>query len=270
VPIGPDATEIIRSTLAVRPCGLMTDIDGTISRIAHHPDAATVDPDARIALDALASRIDVVAAISGRSAMDARSMVGLDSLVYSGNHGMEIWSNGRLEQSSAANVYVERVGELLRKLERKIDVEGVYFENKRLTGSIHVRETSDPVEAERVILEQAKRLADELDLRVTRGRMVIEIRPPIDLNKGTSVNDLIVRYDLESAVYLGDDVTDVDAFRALRRFRESREKPYYAIGVTGPETPEEVIDHADVLVDGVDGVTEFLNRFVDMANAFPN
>jgi trehalose 6-phosphate phosphatase len=218
---GPGTTELIRSLLDSRPCGLMTDIDGTVSRIAAHPDEATVDPAAKRALDALSQHLDLVAAISGRGAEDARSIVGLDSLIYSGNHGMEIWREGKLEPSDVAAQYVPRIREILTDLEKSIDLSGVYLENKQLTASIHYRKTDDPDQARLILMTRVEPLAFELGLRITHGRMVIEIRPPIELNKGTSVIDLIQRFSLAGAVYIGDDVTDVDAFRALRERRQT-------------------------------------------------
>ena len=243
---------------ASRPTGILTDIDGTISPIAQSPELAEVDPRARAALARLTREFDLIAAVSGRSAEDAHRMVGLDSLVYSGNHGMEWWRNGKLEQSKLASEHAPRIRELLHRLERAISVDGVRFEDKTLTASVHVRETRNPEQAEIEIVELATELADELNLRVTRGRMVVEIRPPIELNKGSSVRDLVEAYGLASGIYIGDDVTDVDAFQVMKGLRERNRAHLYAIGVNSLETPAIVIEEADALVEGIPGVVDLL------------
>lgn len=259
-----DARELVELAMSASPRGVMSDIDGTISRIAEHPDSATVEPAARDALDRLARRVDLVAAVSGRAARDALAMVGSQELVYAGNHGMEVWRAGLLQQSRRASTHAPRVDELIRRLRDDVTIDGVYFENKDLTASIHVRGTADPDEAERTVLVAAERLANELDLRVTRGRMVIEIRPPVDISKGTAVVELVEDYQLRGLVFFGDDMTDVDAFHSLRTLRQETGAHLYSIGVTREQTPPEIRESADALVSDVDGVVEALQYAADL------
>jgi trehalose 6-phosphate phosphatase len=256
--------QLFEAIATQRPSGILTDIDGTISHIAPSPDAATVEVRARRALRRLSGILELVAAVSGRAAEDARAMVEVDELVYSGNHGMEWWVDGTLQQSDLATEHVPRVAELLDRAQRELDIEGLLFENKGLTASIHVRETCDPETAEQRVLERVEEHASDLGLRITRGRMVIEIRPPIDLDKGSAVLDLVHRFGLRAGIYYGDDVTDVDAFKALRAVREEGAGQFFAVGVTGPETPSVVLENADATVDGVNGVIESLEQLADL------
>ena len=243
-----------------RPNGLLTDIDGTISRIAGHPDDAVVEPTVRQALEGLSQEMTLVGAVSGRSAADAHRIVGIDSMVYSGNHGMELWRNNRLEQSPLAQRYSPHIAEVLERLVIPRRVDGIYVENKGLTASIHYRNVADQERVEAELLEEVTEQAAASGLRVTRGKMVIEIRPPVDLSKGTAVLELIKEYKLAGLLYLGDDVTDVDAFQALHDMRRDRGGHFYSIGVRSNRTPPEITEAADAMVPGVDGVLALLER----------
>ncbi|TVR75761.1 MAG: trehalose-phosphatase, partial [Sphaerobacteraceae bacterium] len=86
------------------------------------------------------------------------------------------------------------------------------------------------------------------------------VRPPVELSKGTSVAELAAEYELDGLIYLGDDVTDVDAFRALARIRTEQGLEFHSVGVRNDPTPQEVIDYADAMVDGVQGVIELLQQ----------
>jgi trehalose 6-phosphate phosphatase len=253
------ARSLLHLVIEHSPAGILTDIDGTISRIAPHPESAEVDEAARLALSRLSDSLALVGAITGRAANDAYRLVSLDNLVYSGNHGMELWRNGHLEQSPLATQYVPQIEEMLKDFQTQCTLEGLYLENKGLTASIHYREAVDPETTSAQILSIIGQLAKRYDVVVTQGRMVIELRPPVELSKGTSVIELIEEYDLRSAAFLGDDLTDVDAFVALRKRREETGGHFYGIGVTGDATPTAVFENADALVEGVDGVVELLS-----------
>jgi trehalose 6-phosphate phosphatase len=247
------------SVLSRRPAGLLADIDGTLSEIAPTPGDARVTDDVRDSVRRLTRHIDLVGVISGRGVEDARSIVGIDDLVYSGNHGMERWFRGEYTMENEAAQYIEAIARLTDAVAAEIKLPGVLVENKQLTASIHYRNAPQPERAESVILREVYALSSELGLRVTRGRMVVEVRPPVDRDKGSSVMAIVDDFNLRGAIYVGDDTTDVDAFRALRTWRESTGNRSLAIGVSGPETPVAVIDASDVTVEGVRGVKAVLD-----------
>ena len=89
-----DHLDSVRKALVVSPFGLITDIDGTISEIAPVPQEAQVSPVCRGSLVILTEQLELVAAISGRPAVEAREMIGIDGMVYIGNHGLERWEGG--------------------------------------------------------------------------------------------------------------------------------------------------------------------------------
>ncbi len=240
--------------------GILTDIDGTISGIAPSPDAAFVEPDARDALRELSQRLALTGAVTGRAANDARKLVGIDELVYSGNHGMELWRDGELQRSPLALRYEPEITRVLESIRSTLQFDGMLIENKVLTASIHYRGVADPEKVEAAILVELERLIAPGALNITRGRKVIEVRPPVELSKGTSVAELAAEYELDGLIYLGDDVTDVDAFRALTKLRSEKGLEFHSVGVRNDPTPQQVIDNADAMVDGVQGVIELLQQ----------
>lgn len=256
-----DHTEEVAAVLGTERPGLITDIDGTLSPIAPTPDAAEVTPACREALRTLADRI-FVAAVSGRAASDARRMVGVESIVYVGNHGLERLTSDGLVLPPEVQRYTTNLANLLRHAEKTLDRPGIIVEDKGSTASIHYRQAADPEAARGAILEAVGELADETGLVITQGRKVIEIRPPLELDKGTAVRSLIDEYRLTGALYPGDDTTDVDAFAALQQWRADTGHPALALGVLGPETPVAVGTIADLHLAGVDDVADFLRWLV--------
>ncbi len=252
----------LQQILTCRPCGLLTDIDGTLSPIVPSPDLAQVSPFVRQQLQLLAQRIELVAAITGRAAADAAKLVGVPNLAYVGNHGLEIWRDGKTELIPAAQSYIGAISDLMRQAQARIKLPGVVFEDKGATASIHYRQTADPAQAEEQIRETLQELAVQHGLILTQGRMVWEIRPPVDVNKGVAARQLVHEYGLRGAFFLGDDRTDVDAFAVLRDLRERGECVTLNVGVAGPEMPEVVREMADILVDGVSGVERLLAQLV--------
>lgn len=248
----------VLTTLTVRPAGLVTDIDGTISRITAPPEAAVVDPAAREALRNLAVRLDLLAVVSGRAVEDARRLVDLDGLVYVGNHGFERRIDDVVYLAGGVEAYVSPIATLLHTAGPAIGIPGVAVENKGVSGSIHYREADDPEAAREAILQTVRPLADQAGLRLSEGRMVVEVRPPIDVNKGTALRDLARDFELRSLVFIGDDVTDLDAMRALRDLRIQGAIDGLAVAVASDETPRAVMEAADVSVPGVDGVIALL------------
>ncbi len=248
----------VLEALNTRPSGLLSDVDGTLSAIAPTPEQAYVSDEMKSVLRALAQRAEVVAVITGRAPEQALEMVGIGDLVYVGNHGLEELSGGRLSPAPGVEEYAGRIGEVLRRASERIARDGVIFEDKRVTGSVHYRLARDPERARQELLEVLRPLAESSGLELREGRMIIEIRPPIDVTKGTACRSLIERHGLEGCVFLGDDRTDADAFEVLRELRERKGLRSVGVGVLSPETPAVVRERADLTVEGVEGVLDLL------------
>lgn len=236
---------------------LLTDIDGTLAPIVPTPDAAEISGELREFLQRLSESYRVVAGISGRAALDAFRLVGLEEIVYYGNHGFEILRGGEVEVVPEAASYEEKVEELERRAREELEPLGAFVEEKGITVSVHYRNVSPEV-GERC-KEFVERNGEQLGLRVTIGRGVAEARPPIRADKGTAVRKIVEEYEPEKALFIGDDVTDLDAFRELEKLREEGMlKETLRVGVKSDEGPPEIISEADLVVDGVKGVEEVL------------
>jgi trehalose 6-phosphate phosphatase len=243
--------------------GLFTDFDGTLSPLASTPAGATIDPSASLALRELVTRIEVVGIVTGRAADDARERVGIPDLLYVGNHGLE-WTYHGEHAVHPAGLATEKVltSALLaiqKRLRAVASLDGVIFENKRLSGSVHYRLSEDPLTVGNALASIAAEVADEYGLRLSGGKMVFELRPQAPVNKGTAIEELISRYILDSAVFFGDDITDVDGFLALHRVAQHSETAVCSIGVLTADTARSVIESSDILLDGVQGVAETLH-----------
>jgi trehalose 6-phosphate phosphatase len=259
---------ILQGIVAARPRGLFSDLDGTLSRIAPTPEAAVLLPGMRDLLRQATVYFTVVA-VSGRAAFDAHHLVGLAEITYIGNHGLE-----RLEPqpdgepvltvAPDALPYAQTIQGILDAVERAVAPQhpGLRIEPKGVTGSVHVRGTADPAAAEAAVLAVAEPLAAEHHLRVTRGKLVVELRPPLHIDKGTSVEAMIRERGLCSAIYLGDDRTDIDAFRALRRLTAEKVCIGLAVAVLHSEAPPDLAQEADLTLPGIDAVPAFLRRVV--------
>jgi trehalose 6-phosphate phosphatase len=232
---------------------VLTDIDGVLAPIVPTPDMSEVPEELRDLLRRLSGRCRVVAGISGRSAEDALRLVGLEELVYYGNHGFEILRDGEVEIVPEAKPYKEKIEELEKKAREELEPLGAFVEEKGITASIHYRNASYEV-GERC-KEFVEREGERLGLRITVGRGVVEARPPIRADKGTAIRKLVEEYEPQKALFIGDDTTDLDAFRELEKLREEGVlKEILRIGVESDEGPTEIVSEADIVVEGTEGV----------------
>jgi trehalose 6-phosphate phosphatase len=214
----------LQPAVAVRlggtPLSVLLDIDGTLAPIAPRPDQVKVPAETCRALEELISIPDAhVAIVTGRSVEDGRRIVPLHRLGVIGNHGFEVLGeSGEVISEPAALGFLEAVQEAARQLAPLPgEVEGVVLEDKRWTLSVHYRLAARDAVAG--ITARVHALASALGLRVTRGKEVLELRPPLDVNKGTAAVLWVKRLGMSSGasvVYIGDDRTDEDAFRELR------------------------------------------------------
>lgn len=260
------ADDAIRTLVRKPRLGLVTDVDGTISPIVDEPDAAQVTPRARELLAALRPHLALVAAVSGRAADDVRERVGVPGLVIVGNHGLETWADGAVQLAPEAAGYRPAL-EAARDALSAALLPGMQVEDKGATLSVHYRQADDPDAAETAYDPIAQTVADRHGLRLFRGRMVFELRPPLEIDKGTAFRRLVQDYALSGAVYLGDDTTDADALRAARELRASGACYALALGVESGDTPESVREASDFLLPGVAGVEDFLGSLFNAVSA---
>ncbi len=268
-PAGPseEALERLLGPLAGDPSrsAILTDVDGTIAPIVLKPEDAAVPEPTRNLLRSLAERYALVGCLSGRRALDARRIVGLDELAYSGNHGFELLLPGEDEvrPDPSLDGHEGDAPRFVEGLDRsELDRVGVRTEDKGAIIALHWRGAENEGAAESVAHEIANE-AEWQGLVVHHGRKVLEIRPNVAINKGIAVAALLAFRPVTNALYGGDDRTDVDAFTALRTLRgDDKLEATACIAVASDESPPEVAREGDLTVDGPEGFVHVLEALL--------
>ena len=197
------------------------DYDGTLTPIVVHPDLAVLSIEARAALERL-DAVTTVAILSGRDADDVMRKIGVEGLYYAGSHGFDI----RSPSGEAVGGDLDRFDSFLPVLDAAEhdlrielgDIPGSNVERKRFAIAVHFRQV--PEEQHATVAEVVERIASEHpSLRVAGGKMIFELRPDVEWDKGTALRWLLTEMELDAPdvlpVYIGDDVTDEDAFREV-------------------------------------------------------
>jgi trehalose 6-phosphate synthase/phosphatase len=246
--------------LAQRPTvALFLDYDGTLTPIAPRPEDARLPEAARQTLDQAARtpNLDTII-VSGRSLADIREMVGLPGLTYVGNHGFEIEGPG-ISYRHAGYEGAQRALAAAAEELAALDIPGAWVEPKGWTLAYHVRGVPEP--ERRRAARAAEKILRRRRLRVVDGKAAIEGRPAVDWDKGRAVlHVLVCRHGADwpsrvRALYIGDDVTDEDAFRSLRGIgRSIRVAPHPAASPSqadyGLPDPEAVLQVLRWLASG--------------------
>jgi trehalose 6-phosphate phosphatase len=240
---------------------LLFDIDGTLAPIVEHAADARVPERTRQLLTQIARRYGVVACVSGRRASEARAMVAIGTISYLGSHGAEVLRAGWTEPVVDPEVedWTERIHDFAREADsaelRRLRVR---LEDKGPIVAFHWRGAPDE-EAARAAIDAIATKAESAGLRTHWGRKVLEVRPPVRIDKGAGIISFLAGTEVDVAMYVGDDATDLDAFHALVQLADDgRLSRAIRVGVRSDEGPSEIVEEADLVVDGTGGVTELL------------
>jgi trehalose 6-phosphate phosphatase len=218
---------------------VLLDVDGTLAPIVARPELAEVPAETRAELERLAGRYALLACVSGRSGEEARRLVGVEGIVYVGVHGLELAPEA------------ERWRETLRPFAL---LEWPWLEDKGLTVALHWREAPDG-HAARADLGNVAARAEEAGLEARWGRKVLELRPPVEADKGTAVRALLEERGLRRGLYAGDDTTDLDAFRGLDGLEVA-----VRIAVASAEAPPGLRETADLVLASPAKLLELLRE----------
>jgi trehalose 6-phosphate phosphatase len=217
---------------------ILLDVDGTLAPIVARPEDARVPDATRSLLRRLVERYALVACVSGRPGAEAERIVGVRGITYVGEHGLEL--------APAAEAWVARLREFAATVPWPAEA------GKRLTLSFHYRTAANP-EAARALLEEVAVRALEQGLRPRWGRMVLEVRPPLEADKGTAIRRLLEERRLVRALYAGDDATDLDGFRALDGLELA-----VRVAIVSDEGPSELGEAADLVLGSPAALAELL------------
>jgi alpha,alpha-trehalase len=219
LPSALEGVEAIAGCIGDREAAFFLDFDGTLAPIVEHPDAAALPPETRKLLAEIASRRGV-AIVSGRDLEDVRDRVALEDVYYAGSHGFCLSGpRGFRREHGEARSFLPALDRAEKQLAGAFSSEAaIQVERKRYAVAVHYRRAPDGIAAEvRRTTEEVERRCN--GLRIGEGRKVLELRPAIDWDKGTALGWLLEALGLEAwrvfPVYIGDDVTDEDAFRAV-------------------------------------------------------
>jgi trehalose 6-phosphate phosphatase len=246
---------------------VLLDVDGVLAPIVRHADDAQVPEPTRARLIQIARRYGCVACVSGRQAQMARRIVSLGSIAYVGNHGIELLRPGgtEVELDREVAAWMPRLQRFARDAwTEELHRLRVRVEDKQAIVAYHWRGAPDEAAAEAAVREVAER-AEAAGFGTHWGRKVLEVRPPVPFDKGRGIRRLLrdLDLDLAAAVYVGDDRTDLDAFAGLRELVEAgRLGAAVCVGVRSEETPPELEEAADTLVDGPAGVRGLLDALL--------
>lgn len=233
------AVEDVLAPLVADPskAAVFLDVDGTLAPIVERPELAEVPEEARAELRRLVAKYALVACISGRTGADAWRLVGIGGVMYVGVHGLELAPDADAWRAP---------------LRPFAALEWPWIEDKGLTVAFHWREAPDDAAA-RAELEGIAEKAQASGLEARWGRKVLELRPPVDADKGTAVQSLLAEHRLRRGLYAGDDTTDLDGFRGLDGCEVA-----VRVAVASAEAPPGLREAADIVLGSPAEVVELL------------
>jgi len=253
---------------------LLLDVDGTIAPIVGEASDASVPVEVKRTLVEMGRAFGLLCCVSGRTAEDAKRVVGVAAITYIGCHGSEVLMPGMIEADvdPQLDVWADPVNELAIEAMRELSPIGVRREEKGAIAALHWRGASDEASAREGLI----RIADEADRRglaVHWGRKVLELRPPVPFDKGRAIEHLITQrinlgQRLTTVIYAGDDATDLDAFAAIERMLAAGTiERGVKIAVVSEESPPGLTESAEITVDGPVGMADLLESLLQETRA---
>lgn len=244
--------------------GIISDFDGTLSMFADTPGGAAIVPEIATVIDMLAEKVAAFALVSGRGVVDLRQRFDRPWAVYYGNHGIEYWAEGGARNALLAQPWVEPMRSLLQHI-GPLGIPGAFIEDKGITVAIHYRLTDDPAKAREKLRQRLQPLCDQFGFELTEGQSIFEIKPPIEVNKGTAAETIVKDHELKSVLFLGDDVTDIHAMQRLREIANDPERGVQtlSVGVVHAASPPLLLESCDLTANGVrdvEALFEWLNN----------
>lgn len=245
---------------------VLLDIDGVLAPIVANAADARVPDEALALLAGLRDRYLLAGVISGRGLADVDRMVPVPGIARGGNHGLEIAGPGAAPRLVAgADEPVARLRRFVEGLDGAVlAAHGTWMEDKGASVSLHYREATDPGAAGEWLRSEVRPAAREAGLRTRDGKMILELLPDIDVDKGSALAELVLAAGAQRVLYVGDDHTDADAWRAMRQMvDDGRIASAWCVLADGAEVDAAVRAQADEAVHGTDGVLQLMRALID-------
>jgi trehalose 6-phosphate phosphatase len=244
--------------------GLVLDFDGVLSPIVADPATSAMPDRVAASLTRLAGRLGLVAIISGRPVAFLAERVLVPGVPLLGSYGMEQSRDGVRQLDAEAEKWlgpVHTAGRTLREL--LAGSSGIRVEEKPVSVAVHWRQAPDHAAAAAEVRRVTAGLADDLGLRLEPGKLVEELRPPIDVDKGSAISALLAAQpQLSAFAYGGDDLGDLPALRA------ARDAGGYALVIDhGQETDPRLLELADETFAGTGAFADWLAKLADAVDA---
>jgi trehalose 6-phosphate phosphatase len=240
---------------------LCLDFDGTLSPVVDDPEAARPLQGVVELLDPLARRFAALAIISGRPAPYLAEHVAVPGVRYLGLYGLQEVYEGEIlvdPRLVAARPAVVAAMEALRD-SPAVRESGAWLEDKVYAVGVHTRRVSDPDRWTDAIDRTARQIAEKYGLEIIPGKMVWELRPEVRGDKGDAVRKVVAESGARAVVVVGDDLGDLPAFAAVAQLvAEGRDG--LRVAVRSAEAPPRLLASADLVLDGPEGVLDFLRR----------
>ncbi|MDX3002450.1 trehalose-phosphatase [Kribbella solani] len=246
---------------------ISSDFDGVLSPLVEDPARSRPVEGALDALARLARSVNQVAIVTGRPALVATELSGvsgypgLGRLVVLGHYGLERWdaATGKIT-SEPVPAGVTTARDRLPELLSDAGVPDAFVEDKNSSLAVHTRRLDDPTGALELLRGPLTALAEETELRLEPGNLVLELRPP-GIDKGVAIRHLLESTGARSILYAGDDLGDLAAFRAIQEQRATGVRA--VLLATRSSNATELIDAADVVVDDPSGAVTVLTALSD-------
>jgi trehalose 6-phosphate phosphatase len=257
------ADEAARLSQRASEVALCLDFDGTLAPIVKNPDDARPLPGLLELLAGLAGRFAAVALVSGRPAAFLAEHAPARGVRYLGLYGLQEISDSRTwidPRLIAARPAVAAAAEDLRDAPAVI-ASGAFLEDKEYAVAVHTRRIVNPGQWAAAIDEAVQDIAARRGLEVIPGRLVWELRPAVNSDKGDAVRRVVAESGACAVVVIGDDLGDLPAFAAAREMASGGQAALL-VAVRSGEAPAQLLGEADMVVDGPPGVRDFLNLLV--------
>lgn len=265
------AQDQLRDIIHAPRFGILTDFDGTLAPFRPYPEMPHMSERNVHLISELARRLPLVALVSGRAADELRDVASLPpdvSVAYVGNHGLEELIDGQIIVAPEALPFEPRMKAFHQDLGVPL-LPAVRHQYKRITLSVTYRQATDLPGTRALLKEKLDQVNADYGFLLHEGRTIWEVKPPVELDKGTAIKRLIAEHRLDSAIFLGDDLTDVPALNAIRELRAAGTLKGLSVAVLGDTVVAPVQEAADVIADSVDTVTTILEWILTELSGTP-